>query len=473
MRQAAPPPKQRGGIAALIRRHPTAWLASALGVAFLLLATASVFAGIAAGSGEAITPQPSQTAIDPRVQPAAVPAASRLRTCSVAGPAANPALARLAGSVINANSGEVLFDRAAATPERTASVLKVLTASAAVITLGPDAQLSTRVYDGTTEGSIVLVGGGDPTLATTPNSYYQGAPLIADLADEAMEAYEELHPDDPVTTIILDSTMWSADDAWDPTWSQAERTDGYQAPVTALMVDGDRADPTEFVSERSTDPVLRAGQAFAVAAGLEGVTFRTGAATGSTVLAEVKSQPVRVLLSQMLLDSDNTIAENLARVISKVAGLDGSSASLNQAITGALTRAELPAPTGVAIRDGSGLSDANAVPPLYVAQLMVAIRAGALGLGLVYDNMPVAGQTGDLAERFTGANAPAVGHVVAKPGWIDTERSLAGTIEAADGTPLAFAFYAINPDGITFEARAALDDLTAAVYQCGDNLSNN
>ena len=475
MRESASPRKgaRSGGIGGLIRKHPTAWLASALAIAFLLLGTAALFAGVAAGSGNAVVLEASQSAAPPRPQPSAFPLASRLRTCSVTGVAANPALATLSGSVLNANTGEVLLDRAGTTPQRTASVLKLLTAAAAVLVLGPDAQLSTRVIDGSSPGTIVLVGGGDPTLATTSNSYYQGAPLIADLAEAATERYEQLHPGVPITSIVLDATMWSTGDAWDPNWPASERTQGYQAYVTALMVDGDRADPTEAVSPRSTDPVARAGQAFATAADLEGVTFSTGSAVGSTVLAEVKSQPVRVLLDQMLKDSDNTLAENLARVVSKTAGLSGAAASLQQAITGALNRTELPAITGSVIKDGSGLSDANAVSPQYVAELMVALRANTLGLKVVYDNLPVGGQSGDLADRFTGANAVAAGRVIAKPGWIDSERSLAGIVDAADGTPLAFAFYAINTGGIPYEARAALDDLTTAVFNCGDNLSNN
>lgn len=473
-REAASPPRKSAavGIGALIRKHPRLWLISALGVAFLLLGTAAVFAGVASGSSSAALPAPSESAIPPRLQPIEYPLASRLRTCSVAGAAANPALGTLSGAVINASTGEVLLDRAGTTPQSTASVLKVLTAAAAVLVLGPDAQLSTRVIDGSSPGTIVLVGGGDPTLATTSNSYYTGAPLIEDLADAAITRYEQLHPGVPVTNIVLDATMWSTADAWDPNWSTSERTQGYQAYVTALMVDGDRADPTKAVSARGTDPVTRAGQAFAAAAGLSGVSFSTGSAVGSTLLAEVKSQPVRVLLDQMLKDSDNTLAENLARVISRTSQLDGSAASLQQAITGALTRDELPPISGSLIKDGSGLSAANAVSPQYVAQLMVALRAGTLGLKVVYDTLPVGGVSGDLADRFTGANAVVAGRVVAKPGWIDSERSLAGVVDAADGTALAFAFYGINPGGIPYEARAALDDLTTAVFNCGDNLSS-
>lgn len=59
------------------------------------------------------------------------------------------------------------------TPVLPASTLKIVTAAAALVTLGPDAQLTTRVdatapigADGVLDGDLVLVGVGDPTLGT-------------------------------------------------------------------------------------------------------------------------------------------------------------------------------------------------------------------------------------------------------------------------------------------------------------------
>jgi D-alanyl-D-alanine carboxypeptidase/D-alanyl-D-alanine-endopeptidase (penicillin-binding protein 4) len=100
------------------------------------------------------------------------------------------------------------------------------------------------------------------------------------------------------------------------------------------------------------------------------------------------------------------------------------------------------------------------------------VNGRATPLDVIYDGMPVGGVSGDLYDRFTDANAVAAGAVVAKPGWLENEWSLAGIVAAADGTPLAFAFYAIG-DGITRDARYALDTLTASAYNCGDNLANN
>ncbi len=466
-----PEPKAPGRISVLIRKHPTAWLISAIAVVFLLLGTSAVFAGVAAGGGPTVAaPLPTETA-DPRPQPPAVPAASRLRTCSVGGVVADPRLADFSGFVVNANTGETLFDRNGTTPQRTGSVLKVLTAAAALNILGPGGQLTTQVIDGSSPGVIVLKGGGDPTLATTSNTVYDGAPLIADLAAAAMTKYQQLHPDVPITEIVLDSTMWDPADNWDSSWLRKEQDDGYQAQVTALMVDGGRADPSANVSYRTTDPVGDAGRAFADAAGLYGVKFSSGAAVGSTVLAEVKSQPVSNLIDKMLLSSDNVLAEMLARVVSKAMGFDGSSTSLAQAIPGALVAYGLDT-TKVTVRDGSGLSDLNAVSPQFITTLMTKVRAGDKDLGVLYSSLPVAGVSGSLASRFTGPNAIAAGNVIAKTGWLDTEYSLGGIINAADGTPLAFAFYSIR-DGITEDAKEAQDTLAAAMFSCGDNLSNN
>src|SRR5690606_38610855 len=132
----------------------------------------------------------------PRPVPSELAAATVLRTCSVAPLSRDPRLLTFAGAVINANTGEVLFQRSGDTPAPPASVLKVLTAAAALSTIGPDFRMSTRVFEGSTPGSIVLVGGGDPTLSVLPagqESVYRGAPKIADLAAAAVAKWNETH----------------------------------------------------------------------------------------------------------------------------------------------------------------------------------------------------------------------------------------------------------------------------------------
>lgn len=458
-------------------KHPRAWLAGALGVAFLLLGTGAVFAGAAIGSdsGPAAV-GPSSTAVAARPVPLEMPAASRLRTCSVAALATDERLATFTGAVVNGATGELLFDRSASTGVTQGGVVQVLTAAAALNILGPDYRMSTRVYEGSAAGTIVLVGGGDPTISSLgpgQESVYAGAEKLANLAAEVDDNYTG----GTVTTIVLDSTMWSSGDKWDATWSRAEQTGGKLSEVTALQVDGDRDDPTAQTSPRSTDPVARAGQLFAEAledAGVDidpdHVTFSLGAAvTTKPLLGEVASQPISVLINQMLVASDATLAESLARIVSKQMSLGGSASSVSQAITSAIAVYEVST-AGVTIHDGSGTSAANAVPPAFIAKFMVKVSQGAANLNLIYDSLGVAGTKGSLSTRFSSGNAIAKGAVTGKPGSSGGVYSLAGTIVAADGSTLGFAFYAV---GSNDTARAALDTLTTGAYSCGDNLSNN
>ena len=70
--------------------------------------------------------------------PSASPSPTDLRTCSVAEYASNSNLGNLQATVVNLESGEVLFDRSANTAGPTASVLKLFTAAAALEVLGPN-----------------------------------------------------------------------------------------------------------------------------------------------------------------------------------------------------------------------------------------------------------------------------------------------------------------------------------------------
>jgi D-alanyl-D-alanine carboxypeptidase/D-alanyl-D-alanine-endopeptidase (penicillin-binding protein 4) len=358
----------------------------------------------------------------------------------------------------------------------------VFTASAAVLELGADYQLSTTVVTGSQPGSIVLVGHGDATLSAMPpgtESIYTGAPKLSTLAASTLAKFSQAKPGEQITSLVLDASYWSTSDKWDPTWKRSEQTIGYHSEVTALQVDGDRADPTRLTSPRSTDPIGRAGKAFLQALRdadgsnivADDVKITTGTAAGGTKLAEVKSQPVRVLIKQMLLNSDNTLAEMLARVVSKSEGLGGSAASLQQAIPSALFPDDPETASQVKIKDGSGLSDKNGVPAPVMARFLIRVESGTDNLDLVRDALPVAGKSGTLASRFTGDNAVLRGNLTAKTGWIDTAYTLAGFLTAKDGTKLTFAFFAVG-DGIKDSAKEALDTLATGVYKCGSNLAN-
>ncbi|HSP75555.1 MAG TPA: D-alanyl-D-alanine carboxypeptidase [Cryobacterium sp.] len=439
---------------------------------------AAIAAAAAASTGASLN-VPTPATVPARPVPTTGADARTLRSCSVAALAADPRLADFQAQVVNAATGEVLFDRGGDTSSRTASVLKVLTSAAALEVLGPDYRATTTVVAGSTPGSVVLVGGGDLTLTRLPTgteSVYPGAAHLDELARRTLDAWQANPANPPSTSLVLDASFFGGP-GWEPSWDVLERNAGSIPDVTALQVDGDRDDPTRRTSTRSTDPVGRAGAAFAAALGgglNGGLSVSVGTApAGAEQLAEVESQPVSVLIGQSLIVSDNALAEMLARLVAVESGAGNTFGALQQSVVAALDSYGIDT-TGIVIADGSGLSDNNAVPPSYLTRLFVKINDRDGDLGVIFDGLPIAGgPTGSLSysDRFTGDNAIAAGAVFAKTGWIDTGYTLSGIIRAADGTPLTFAVYALGD--VSDNAKQALDTITAGFFRCGDDLSNS
>ncbi|NQX27256.1 D-alanyl-D-alanine carboxypeptidase [Microbacteriaceae bacterium VKM Ac-2854] len=460
-------------------RAPRVVAVVAATVAFALLGVgAFALGGRLAPSPEAAatptatpTPTPTEAA-----RPTAQTAASALRTCSVADLAADSRLGSFQAQVVDAATGTVLFDRGGETASRTASALKILTTAAALSVLGPDTRISTTVVKGDTPGTVVLVGGGDLTLSSLPTgeeSVYAGAAHLDDLAEQVQDAWDA----DPatagteITELVLDSSLYSGD-TWQSSWNRKEQTDGYMPEITALQVDGDREDPTDSVSERSTDPVGRAGEAFADELGGSVTVSRGTASAGAAQLGSVQSATVATLVQQSLIVSDNAIAEMLARLTAIAAGAGNDFASEQAGILQGLAAYGVDT-TGLTIVDGSGLSDDNAVPPAYFTELLRKVNDREANLGVVYDGLPVSGETGSLSysDRFTGANADADGAINAKTGWIDTGYTLAGIVHAEDGSVQTFAIYALG--AVDDSAKAAIDTLATGLYRCGAQLSDS
>ena len=414
------------------------------------------------------TPSSTQAAVSP--SPSTSITANSTRTCSVATQAADTRLGTFSGIVINADNDEVLFDRNGSVPAATASTMKLLTAVAALNVLGPNYRVETKVYqDSADQGSIYLVGAGDPTLSRTAagkQSVYKDAPKLSDLAIGVKAAIAV-----PITKITLVSSAF-AGPSWEPTWERSEQTQGFMSEVTALQVDGDRANPSAETSARSTTPVLNAGKYFKAALGTAAANAVVQQGTlpnGVTQVTSVLSQPISQWIKHMLLVSDNTQAEALARLVSIKQGFDGSFTSISAAVKRALASTALDS-SNLVIKDGSGLSDQNAVPPLYLAKLSKLIMGAQGNYNVVLQGMPVAGESGSLQDRFKGANLDASGHIIAKTGWIKHGYTLAGIINAKDGTHLVFAVYALG--NVKDDAKQAIDDLVGAVWRCGNTLSN-
>ena len=476
----------RAGILTWIRRNPRTSSIAAVVAGVVLLGGLSFGVGAATSKARALEAAPGAHAtptVKPTVRPvpSPVPSASRVRTCSVASYAADGGFGTLEAQVLNASTGEVLFDRNGSNPAPPASVLKMLTAAAAFTVLGPDYRVPTTVVKGSQPGQVVVIGGGDVTLTRLPSGqqpFYADAPHLDDLADQVKAAWgsDSANAGQPITSLVVDTSLYSGT-AWLSSWDEHEErvVEGSTPYMTSFMVDGDRNDPRAVESPRSTDPVGRAANALADDLG-GGISISGGTApAGAKQLGQVLSQPVSALVEQALTYSDNTIMEELARLVAIKTGAGNSFSAINEGVLKGLQSYGIPV-TGLHFADGSGLSADDQVPASYLTQFLIKVLRRQGSLGSIYDGMPVAGKTGTLGPgygRFDGSfSSNAVGHVNAKTGWINASRTLAGIVHAKDGTDLAFAVYALNYRSDD-DALTAIDNLTAAFYECGDNLSNN
>jgi serine-type D-Ala-D-Ala carboxypeptidase/endopeptidase (penicillin-binding protein 4) len=375
----------------------------------------------------------------------------------------------LQAQVLDAESGEVLFERGSETPARAASVLKLFTAAAALETLGPDYRVTTRVYVDAEDPSILyLVGAGDVTLSRTginQESVYRNAPKLSTLASQVSSQLQG----QTFSQIVLDSTLYGkAEGEYQSVWDQRGLTDGYMSYVSALQVDGDRASPSSKDSPRSEDPVKRAGDWFKEAIGRNAQSAQVVKGTtpnDAVEVAKVQSAPLTTWIDYMLIVSDNTLAEAIARLVSLDVGLDGSFASLTDAYKRALRDTGIDL-NGLKVEDGSGLSRYNQVSPEQVNELLKLINQGYGDFELIEAGMPVSGTPGSLSNRMLDA----VGAITAKTGWIRTGYSLAGYLDTQDDSRLIFTVY--NLGDVTTANREAMDELVLGFYNCGKDLVN-
>ena len=443
------------------------WSAATLGIWVLVSMAISV--GVSAISAEPAKPVGEQELImaaeSARVVKRETSEPERIRTCALEFGISPQSSDALSVMVADRESGNILYSNDADHATSPASVAKLFTAVAALRVLGPEYRMTTSVVDGG-NGELWLVGGGDPTITRSPgNNYYGSSHSIQELAATAISAL----PHQPIASVHIDDSRYSAFTRWDNSWRTNGWALGYVAPITSLQVDGDRDTPSLRLGRRSTDPSGRAGAWFA--GELSQLTGNHVAVAGSSVappgpvVASVSSAPVSELIAIMLLDSDNTLAEVLAREVA----LERESDSIDRAFHEALYE-EGSFPEGVYFQDGSGLSPLTTLTARAIVDLLGVID-GDETLEPILGDLPIAAETGSLRKRFKVVGAEVAGRVFAKTGSIQGVRSLAGVIDAGEKGELLFS---INVSGaqVSDSSRDIIDSLVEEIYSCGENLAH-
>ncbi|MGD0684747.1 MAG: D-alanyl-D-alanine carboxypeptidase/D-alanyl-D-alanine-endopeptidase [Streptosporangiaceae bacterium] len=396
------------------------------------------------------------------------------------------ALPALGGSVAavvaDAATGQILFSRNADSGFTPASTAKLATAVAALHLLGPAARLSTRVVTGSAPSAIVLVGGGDPTLAAgrpSASDYPQPATLASLAAKTARALRARRHRS---VRLGYDTSLYAGPQLA-PSWPSSYVSTGNVSPIVALEVDQGRLtasgapqdadDPRNF-RPRSLTPAADAARAFAGLLAARGIRVRgqPGPATapaGAVTIASVASPPLAEIVQWMLIESNNVIAENLARQVAIAAG---KPATFRGAAAAVMATDQRLGVRGIRLVDGSGLSPDDRITPRALVQLVtLAARPAEPALRPVLTGLPVAGFAGTLAPGgsvFGDAGPAARGVVRAKTGNLTGVAALAGVAYASNGQLLVFAFMAdqVPRNGLT-EGAGDLAALAGELASCG------
>jgi serine-type D-Ala-D-Ala carboxypeptidase/endopeptidase (penicillin-binding protein 4) len=411
-----------------------------------------------------------------------LPTANGLRN-ALAGPLSATALGpQVSALVADPVTGQVLLSENGGQLMTPASTTKLATGLAALAVLGDGARFTTRVVRGPAPDSIILVGGGDPTLAVNPFPA-QDYPRPATLASLAAATARTLIAQRRRDVVLGYDTSLYTGPGLAPGWPATYVTSGDVTPIVSLEVDQGRlnsagqpedSDDPYNLSARSDDPALMAADSFASLLTADGIHV-TGTPAAQTAparadeIASVSSPPLPAIVTQMLEESNNVIAENLARQVALATGEPASFSGAAQAVTKELRR--LGVTTGIDLVDGSGLSPEDAIAPVTLVKIL-ELAVARPGLRALLAGLPVAGFSGTLSAGesvFSGISGAAVGSVRAKTGNLGTVTSLAGLVYDASGGVLAFALMAdqIPSDGMLQTAANAIDSAASALAGCG------
>ena len=393
-------------------------------------------------------------------------------TAALAAALADPGLGSSVGlTVRDAGTGAHLLDVLAQVPRIAASTTKLLTATAIMSTLDPALTLSTRAVRGVSANDVFLVAGGDTLLSPgrgTPAAV-AGRAGLADLAEQTARALKA----QGVTSVRLHiDERYASGARYAPGWTSTDINRGLTGPVAMLGLSTQRPTPG---SAASADPALSTASAFGRALAADGLTVaaaidRAASPEGAPELGVVRSAPLSDVLALALDDSDNALAESLARQGAAKAGRSTSFAAVAGWVM-EMVASKGVAMDGVTLIDSSGLSRGTLIPVRAIGDVL-SLAAGGQdpGLQIVVAQLPVAGLTGTLTDRFRkGPAHSAAGIARAKTGTLTGASALAGTVVDKDGRLLTFAILADKvPPGLgTLTARAALDRFVATLAACG------
>ena len=359
--------------------------------------------------------------------------------------------------------------RAGATTVTPASTTKLVTSTAALATLGPMVRFRTTVRYVPSTHRLVIVGGGDPFLASSRKAAGGTYPDRADVATLARLAVRKLRTM-KITKVHLgfDDSYFSGP-AVNPAWPDTYIPESVVPPISALWVDeGQAPGRFSFVS----DPAAEAARVFGAALRKKGLAVQGRAARvkvpeGAADIAAVSSAPLGEIVERTLEVSDNQAAEVLARHVGLAERQEGSFRAGAASVLAVVRRLGVPT-SGARLYDGSGLSRRDRFNTATLAAIVrLSVSKEHPALRQVFTGLPVAGFTGSLQHRFDLGPKQARGRVRAKTGTLTGVHGLAGVADDVGGGRMAFVVVADKVGPLKdLEAQVLIDRIAGALGAC-------
>lgn len=415
-------------------------------------------------------------------------------------------------AVIDVTTGKAIATFEEHTAFNPASNAKLATAAAAIRILGPQHRFLTGLYgkisgDGVEE--LVLRGDGDPSLETrdlwamasdlraagvrrvrgisvdqsffddryVPPAFEQQpnewAPFRAPVAPvsinentvlfqvrstkDGKEALVDVDP--PGFVDVLGSVMTSKKgDPEKVVLGLSAKGTRLAAKLSGSLPEGSRL---LRVERRVDDPRLLAGYALRSVLKQVGIDVpgeaRLGGEKQKALLVAHRSAELGALVGALGKHSDNFYAEMLFKAIGAYKGRPASADAASAAVEGYLKEVGAFEP-GMAVKNGSGLFDANRSTPWATAGLLrAAYRDPRVGPDFVAQ-LAIGGVDGTMRSRLRDWGARRAIRV--KTGTLDAVAALSGYILPPSGkSPLAFSILVNGIGGKVSAARGAMDDV--------------
>ena len=293
--------------------------------------------------------------------------------------------------VVDAMTGEVIFERNSTQARKPASVIKLLSATSVLSYIDSQKVFNTNIYKGVDPGTIVINGEYDPWISMIQSQAQKmGRTSLPRLGFNTINRYNELAGAEAKRLKILYTGLFPQDLA------------NLQA---FLKKRGIRTTAEKITPD---DALLQSAEPLVLSA----------------------SPTLETMVKWTLLWSDNVLAERLALLAAITSGETFNTQGVENTFHTVLTNFGID-PDKIEVADGSGLSKQNRVTAKAIADLLMKIRNDPKYVS-VYEGLPIGGVSGTLQKRFLTTAPQAVGLVRGKTGTLSGTVSLAGYVDSED-----------------------------------------